>query len=136
MKYFVNLQLIMKKYKFIIALGSNSHQQQLIGMACDELKRLVPGISFTQMLWTDPINMQSTKFLNSIAWGETSMLLNELQPLLKQLERNLGDTPELRSQGIVRIDLDLLLFDRQQLHQQDWQRPYIKQLLKEVGEFL
>ena len=37
---------------------------------------------------------------------------------------------KLRRHGIVPIDLDLLLYDDERFHLQDWERSYIKDLLK------
>ena len=51
------------------------------------------------------------------------------QTRLKEMEKEMGRTPEEREQGIVRIDLDLLLFDQQRYHERDWERDYIRRLL-------
>ena len=41
-------------------------------------------------------------------------------------------TPTERKQGIVRIDIDILLADGQRHHEDDWERPYVKNLLAQL----
>ena len=123
-----------KKAEIIIALGSNTNQQNNIDQACAELKAMLPGLRFTQTLWTDPINMISPKFLNCIAWGTTTLPQDQLQALLKATERHHGDLFELRVQNIVKLDLDLLIYGTERLHLNDWKRPYICKLLKNIYE--
>lgn len=118
-----------KKSHIIIALGSNSEPQLNLTSACNELRTLLPGIRMTEAIWTDPIDMMSPQFINCIAEGETSLSLQQLQHMFKQLELKYGDSRELRQQNIVKLDIDLLLYGERRLHQKDWMRPYIIKLM-------
>ena len=68
-------------------------------------------------------------YLNQLVYATTSLNVDELQSALKDIELRLGRTAEDRQKGIVRIDLDLLLYNDQRYHLRDWDRPYIKALL-------
>ena len=69
-------------------------------------------------------------YLNQLVEADTDLDASQLVQQLKQLELSLGRTPEMRSQGLVPIDLDLLQHDDQRYHLRDWQRPYVQQLLQ------
>ena len=116
----------------IIAIGTNTDQQRHIKEVRSELMKQIPDICFTEAIWTDPIGMDSSQFLNCLAWGTTALALEQLQHLLKATERLHGDSQLLRKQCIVRLDLDLLLYDQERLHLKDWNRPYIQELLKQT----
>ena len=119
-----------KTSNIIIAIGSNTDQQRHIKEVRRELMEQIPDICFTDAIWTDPIGMDSSQFLNCLAWGTTALSLEQLQLLLKATERLHGDSQLLRKRCIVRLDLDLLLYNQERLHLKDWNRPYIQKLLK------
>jgi len=69
-------------------------------------------------------------YINQLVSAETTLSSEDLTSRLKDTEKCLGRTPELRRHGIVPIDLDLLLYDDKRFHLQDWERSYIKDLLQ------
>ncbi len=69
-------------------------------------------------------------YINQLVSAETTLSSEDLTSRLKDTEKSLGRTPELRRHGIVPIDLDLLLYDDKHFHLQDWERSYIKDLLQ------
>ncbi len=119
-----------KNSNIIIAIGSNTDQQRHIQEAREELMRQIPDIRFTDAIWTEPIGMDSSQFLNCLAWGTTALPLEQLQSLLKATERLHGDSRLLRKQCVVKLDLDLLLYNQERLHLKDWHRPYIRELME------
>ena len=54
---------------------------------------------------------------------------SQIRASLKEIERDCGDSRYLRNQHIVKMDIDVLLFGKQKMHEKDWERPYIKQLM-------
>ena len=104
-----------------MALGSNHNPLQNISHAEVILKQLFPDITFSKRLWTNPIGMTSPQFLNTLAICST-----------KHIELLCGDTQSQRKEKIVAMDIDILKYGSQKLHENDWNRPYIQQLLKEM----
>lgn len=98
------------------------------------LYRLFSDISFTESIWTLPVDIKNTdskiKYLNCLARIDTSHELAQIEPVLKQVERQLGRSKGEKSLGIVRIDIDILMFDEEKHHLRDWERSYIHYLLK------
>ena len=67
-----------------------------------------------------------------MAQADTNLGYPALRQMLKDIERTIGSTPAERKQGIVRIDIDILLADGQRHHEDDWERPYVKNLLAQL----
>jgi 2-amino-4-hydroxy-6-hydroxymethyldihydropteridine diphosphokinase len=76
--------------------------------------------------------MQSERFLNCLAIAHTKHREPQISSALKRIEIRCGNTRALRTVNIVRMDIDILLFDHQRLHEKDWKRSYIKNLMKEI----
>ena len=116
----------------ILALGSNTQQQLHIDMAQAMLGELLGHVVFTHKLWTAPIDIYSDRFINCLGMASTTLSLDELNRRCKQIEAQCGDNREDRRRGIVRLDIDILLYGSQQLHENDWNRDYIRQLMREL----
>jgi 2-amino-4-hydroxy-6-hydroxymethyldihydropteridine diphosphokinase len=111
-------------------LGSNHDQQQNLHQARQRLAQVLVSHGYTDAIWTEPLGQSHHgPYLNQLACGKTGLTLSELETALKAIEHDMGRTDEDRRQGIVRIDLDLLLFDQEHRHLPDWNRPYVTQLL-------
>lgn len=119
----------------IIALGSNFDQLRNVENAKRRLESLFSGIQFSRSLWTEPIGIESPRFVNALAAARSSSPKEEIERQLKRLEKESGRCREEKNLGIVRIDLDLILYGTEKLHPEDWSREYILTLLKDFGAF-
>lgn len=117
-------------HTIILSLASNYQQNYNLSEARRRLEQLIHVWRYTESLWTEPIHSPLPNlYLNQLLFGATSLSVNQLNESLKQMETEMGRTPEERHQGIVRIDLDLLQYDSKRYHLADWERPYVKKLL-------
>ncbi len=129
--YFCNV----KEERIIIALGSNVHSRRNMRVARMLLSELIPGLQFTRNMRTRPIGTESgAMYLNCLCWGSVALSESELRTLLKDVERECGNTIEKRQQGMVEMDVDLLQYGTLRRHEKDWERPYIITLLKEIEQ--
>ena len=108
------------KMKITISLGSNTEQEQHIEEAIERLKTVFSDITFTQPQWTDPIGVVSDRYLNCLANFTTSLSLQQLVQLLKDIETAMGDTHENHKQGIVLIDLDVIKYGDKEVKKIAW----------------
>ena len=118
-------------HKVLISLAANCDQKQNLNEARLRLGHVLSSFSFTPELWTEPEGalLRHDRYLNQLVAGDTALTTDELCRQLKAIEELMGRTDADRSQGIVRIDLDLLLYDSERHHLKDWERCYVKQLL-------
>lgn len=126
----------MTLHKIIISLASNCDQEANIAEARRRLDAIITPRRYTDAIWTEPIHSARTDlYLNQLVLADTTLSVDDLQAALKRIEADMGRTPEDRREGIVRIDLDLLLYDGRRYHERDWDRPYVKKLLGMFGRF-
>lgn len=119
--------------KVILSLAANRYQKSNLAKARLCLGELLTDIRFTSELWTEPMSCpRSELYLNQLAEGYTGLRLDELNHRLKAIEISFGRTPLKRQLGIVPIDIDVLQYDNQRLHERDWQRSYVIKLIGEL----
>ncbi len=120
--------------KVTLCLGSNQDAPHHIEAAKALLRQALTDVRFTSAVWTKPIGDDSDDrlYLNCLAAGTTDMDYPTLHQKLKDMEHALGSSPTERRQGIVRIDIDILLLDNQRYHEDDWHRDYVTHLLNEL----
>lgn len=118
--------------RILIALGSNHEQEKNVAFAMKHLHSFFPSISFSRMLWTEPIGIASDRFVNALALADTDKEQEEVERILKQIEKECGRTREEKMRNIIRLDLDLLQWGTVRLREQDWERDYIRLLLQEM----
>ena len=120
----------------VLALGSNNEQRKNISACKRMLEQYFPGIVFTRQLWTDPIGMVSPKFLNCLACFSTTHTLYQLQVAIRNIEGRCGNRKAFRTRNIISIDVDILLYGDKKLHEADWERPYMKELMESLPKGL
>lgn len=134
-------------HRCIISLAANCNQKENLAEARKLLGQILFDVRYTRELWTNPVgsvssqpsargetNSSECQYLNQLAYACTELSCDELERTLKAVECRMGRTEADRRKGIVRIDLDLMLYDDTRHHIQDWGRPYITQLLRKEVE--
>ena len=114
----------MKAYrtKIVVALGSNVNQEAHIQQAKALLEATFNDMEFGTSLWTEPIGV-----------GYTNVNKERTILALKNMEHKCGRRIGESRKGIIALDIDLLLFGSERLHEGDWNRGYIKNLLLQLG---
>ncbi len=116
-------------HRTILAIGSNHEPETNISLALSRLEEIVPDMRQSRTLQTEALDGATGTFCNMMLSGHTALTLEELTKATKEIERLCG-----RKHGgeEVSMDIDIMDYDGQRLHQADWQRNYIKTLIKEV----
>lgn len=128
-----------QSHRAIIAIGSNVASAEanfdlaLGALAAKDIKLA----QSTRRLWTEPIASKgvsagANKFLNGLIAINISYDQPTLTNILKDVELRLGASKDDKQKGIVAIDLDILSYDGERYHLEDWNRNYIKTLIKEL----
>ena len=120
------------KQTLLIALGTNVNQKQNIQKAMELLRKTWHDILFTNLKWTKPIGMDTDLFYNCLAYTKVDEDLSQVQQILKNIEKACGNTEIDRAHQKIQMDIDILMFGTHKLHEQDWQRSYIQELIQEI----
>lgn len=122
----------MKKYPVILCLGSNVDQADHIDHARRILSERFDNVRFTRNLWTEPVGPSPARYLNCLAALDTKLSYSDLNSMLKGIEQKMGRNAEDKAKHLVKIDIDILKYDHTPYHLQDWERSYVKKLMKEI----
>ena len=118
--------------KIILSIGSNYDPMSNMDQAEIYLRDIFADIQFTRRIWTEPIGIDSDPFLNCMAMASTQDDFERIQGTLKQVEWQMGSTHQEHCRGLVKIDLDILLFGKRRYHDADWRRSYVSTLIGEL----
>ncbi len=110
----------------LLSIGSNSDGRQKTLLARNYLDCLLTDAVHSEMMETAPIGLVCGPFTNSLTRGSTDLDITSLTTALKRIEKQCGDSRLLRESGIVKMDIDILLYNGIRMHEQDWTRPYIR----------
>jgi len=121
-----------KENYIIISIGSNYNQKENISFAKKKLTGMLgEQTSFTRDMWTEPVGIQSEKFINCICISSTKHTLLQLTKAFKQLERKCERSKKNDLINKIPLDIDILLYGDQRYHEKDWERQYIQELLND-----
>lgn len=123
--------------KVIIALGTNISHSTNMSLALQRLGGMIADMKCSRKIWTAPIGARTEtaakrKFLNMLVSGQCALTLDRLHEAVKRIERECGRTDAEKAEGIIRMDIDVLKYGDTIEHAEDWQRDYIKTLIKEI----
>ena len=122
-------------HNILIALGTNVIADRIRFVeTC--LEQCFEEVRFTQTIPTEPIGerFKGKQFYNAVMAGKTNLAKSEVEEQLKRIEQLAGNTQDKRNIGVVEADIDLLMYDDEKLHEKDWQRSYIKELVERIKE--
>lgn len=122
-------------HDLLIAIGTNVIADRIRFVEV-HLEQCFENVRFTQIIPTEPIGerFKGKQFFNAVMAGNTNMAMSEVEEQLKRIEQLAGNTQDKRNMGVVEADIDLMMYDDVKLHEKDWQRSYIKELVERIKE--
>lgn len=125
----------MNQHSIILSLGTNCNDGiNILRQAEDILRSWIRLESCSRILRNPAIDMgeDTNDFHNMLIKTETSLSLKDVTFLSKKLECMMGNTSQLRSNGIVMMDVDIIRWDDRILKPGDTEREYYKILIEEL----
>lgn len=122
-------------HDILIAIGTNVIADRIRFVEV-HLEQCFENVRFTHTIPTEPIGerFKGKQFFNAVMAGNTNLAMSEVEEQLKLIEQLAGNTQDKRNMGVVEADIDLLMYDDVKLHEKDWQRSYIKELVERIKE--
>lgn len=121
-----------REKRIIISIGSNYNAHENMSYAKKKLSAMLgKQTRFTKEIWTDPIGIDSGRFINCVCVSATTHTLPQITRAFKQLEKRCERSKKNDSQNKIPLDIDILLYGNTKLHADDWEREYIKALLED-----
>ena len=124
-----------RETKIIVSLGSNTNQMENLDFAKKKLCVILgKDARFTECLWTEPVGIESDRFLNCLCVAMTRHSQQQLLKAFKHLERQCSRTRKNDKNNRITLDIDLMLYGEEKFHHADWDREYIKKLMRGVDD--
>ena len=123
----------MNLHTCLLCLGSNLDGATRLLAARHALLSHFPDIRFSQEMVTEAIGTGFlSPFYNQVARFTTPLSAEEVRVILKQIERDNGRLPEDKANGIVKLDIDLLVVDEMVLKAKDLEREFVIRGMEEL----
>ena len=117
----------------IIGLGSNIDPHKNVTKARAALAERFQILESSRFSRTKPIGYKKQPdFINGAMLIATHLDWQELRQILKEIENNLGRVRQRNSHGPRVIDLDLLVFNHQVVHQDVYERDFIRKAVTQL----
>lgn len=116
-------------------MGSNENRAENMSRCRYLLSKDYPEVVFSEMINTEPYGeTYHSDFYNQLALinSEDSELI--VVEKLKRIESEIGRRSEEKSQGIIKIDVDLLVVNGKIIKSEDFERPYISSLFDNLNK--
>ena len=129
---YTNTKRMDKGTRIIVSIGSNFNAKENITLAKRKLAFMLGNDTvFTKEMWTDPIGIESEKFINCICFSTTKHTLSQITKAFKQLEKRCERSKKDDLMNRITLDIDILMYGETKLHIDDWNRDYIKTLMND-----
>lgn len=113
--------------RYVISIGSNSADRDIqLAKAIDWLSSIAKSIKASSVYCTESINHVDNEYMNAVAVCESEHSHNDLNDMLKQYEINCGRSKESKLNGVIPIDLDIVIANDIIQRPVDYNREYFK----------
>lgn len=121
--------------KALLSIGTNENREENLALCHDYLNQLFPDITYSITSVTAPYGTNyKNDFLNQLAIIYTPKAKEDIIAQLKLVEKKMGRRKKDKETGIVKIDIDLIMWNDEILKPTDISRSYIVDLLPSLKE--
>lgn len=126
----------MKLNKYLIIIGSNTDREKNIDLATRSIENVSDNVFFGRTVETEPVNMPNSQtFLNKGIVMFSDIDVEELNSICKEIEKKAGRTPEDKKQGIIKLDVDIVIANNEILKPGDLEREYAHEFEEEYYKY-
>lgn len=116
--------------KALISIGTNVDRESNLALCHELLNAEFSHITYSGTSITSPYgNTYKNDFLNQLAIVYTDKVKEEVGSILKSMEKEMGRDISDKKRGLVKIDIDLIIWNQEVLKPDDLNRSYIADLL-------
>lgn len=121
--------------KALLSIGTNEDRESNLSLCHQFLNNIFTDISYSDTSVTMPYGTTyKNDFLNQLAVIYTDRDKDEVIRLLKSIEKDMGRNEADKENGIVKIDIDLVIWNNNVLKPEDFTRSYIADLLASLDK--
>ena len=119
--------------RVVIGVGSNIQPQENIAKAIERIGQDHQILAKSRFVETKPIGYKDqANFINGAILIETAMDREELNIWLTEIENALGRVRGANKYGPRTIDLDIIVWDGEIVHEDFWEREFLREAVLEL----
>ena len=112
--------------KLIISLGSNSSdRERQMECAVQHLTQILSETVMSDIYESPAHNGVDAPYLNAVMLASTTKSIDEVNAAFKQWEIECGRTAVSKQQGVIPIDLDVVVWNGEVIRATDYSRDYV-----------
>ena len=120
-------------HQCVLCMGSNVEGESILKQVFNILSNHFDSVRASRIMKTQAIGEQYlSPFHNQVLAVTTSLESTEIKRICKQIEKDFGRLPEDKAKGIVKLDIDLILYDTECLKPKDICLPYVQEGIKQI----
>ena len=120
-------------HNVVFGISSNADDREIqIHNAAEEIKAFIPGLIVSDAYSSPCYNNAGPDYLATVAVGTTEFPVDRLEVFIKAFEWNLGRDRSSENNGIVSIDIDIVVFDGEILKPIDYNSEGFRQALDSI----
>ena len=121
-------------HTIVFGISSNAEDRETkIHDAIEEIKALIPDLKTSDAYSSPCYNDSGPEYLAVVAKGDTEISADRLEVFVKAFEWNLGRDRDAESNGIVIIDIDIVVYDDEILKTVDYESTGFAQALASIS---
>jgi 2-amino-4-hydroxy-6-hydroxymethyldihydropteridine diphosphokinase len=119
----------------LVMLGSNSHPEQNIELAIEKLSQYFEIEKQSLLVETEPHGKHYIGNFHNLALRILSEeTAEETKLIFKDIEKEMGRSPESKTKGVIPIDIDLIIWNEHIVHK-DYERfDFVKKCIDELKD--
>lgn len=117
----------------VLSIGSNSVDREWQISNCVEwLKKLIHKMEQSSVYNSEAANGVDADYLNTVIKGYCNEDYESISASLKQYETVCGRTPMSKTEGIIPLDIDIVIWDDEIVRARDFAQPYFQKGWNEI----
>lgn len=110
----------------VLSIGSNSSDREWqMKQALNHLNKMFKKCVASETYEFAAHNGIDAPYLNQVVLAKTLMPLEDINVAMKQWETICGRTPSSKQQGVIPIDIDIVIFNGEMIKPVDYSRQYV-----------
>ncbi|MGN1238558.1 MAG: 2-amino-4-hydroxy-6-hydroxymethyldihydropteridine diphosphokinase [Muribaculaceae bacterium] len=116
-----------------LSIGSNSKDREWqMKHGIEWLKHIFSDAKVSSVYNSVAVNGRDSDYLNAVMTASTKLDLDDTIALMKQYEAVCGRTPASKLQGVIPIDIDIVLWNNDVIRPNDFARQYFQRGWQEL----
>jgi 2-amino-4-hydroxy-6-hydroxymethyldihydropteridine diphosphokinase len=111
----------------VLCIGSNTHNRgTIISDVVARFGKIMHNMQQSSVYECASHSGIGSPYYNTVVKCDTTLTYEQLRSLTKELEREMGRTPQSKETGVMPLDIDIVLWNDKIMHPHDYEHYHFK----------